>query len=180
MTNTVDTPPAAPDITEPGHLWGRRHALKLRALTNRIYQQDRGHIFERREGMVKAASLVAGSAALSRLVDATTITYCVAIIFCGTAASLVFGWGGKARDAARRASDWATLERDIESAGERDFSEAQLNTWAARANELEANEPAMHPALFERAYLRACLALDCKPTTQASLWTRYAPAIRVP
>jgi hypothetical protein len=91
----------------------------------------------------------------------------------------VFGWGSKARDAAKRSAEWARLERDIEAAGERSFTEAQLADWVAKCNDLEAGEPAFHPGLWERCYLRACENLGHKPSDPSSKWTRWRPAIVV-
>jgi hypothetical protein len=162
------------------YLWNRRQALKVRALTNRLYQQDRWRLFEWREGAVKAASLIAGSVALARVADQHVVNACLAAIFAGTSASLVFGWGAKARDASRRAAEWATLERDMEAQGERTFTKEHLNTWHARAADAEANEPALHPALFERAYLRACEALGVQPSQPSAWWLKLRPALMVP
>ena len=168
------------DAEDFKYLWSRREALRLRALTNRLYQQDRWRILERREGLVKAASLIAGSVALTRVVDPGVVNGCIAVIFAGTAASLVFGWGQKARDAAKRASEWTALERDMEQKGERGFTEADLNTWAARANDVEAGEPAMNSVLFERAYQRACKSLGATPESEAGWWDRNGRPILIP
>lgn len=55
----------------PQHEWeylcSRRLQIRIRSLTNRLYQQDRQRIMELREGLVKAASIAAGSAAFSTL-----------------------------------------------------------------------------------------------------------------
>lgn len=149
------------------YLWSRRSGLKVRVLSNCMYQQDRARVHELREGMAKAASLVAGSVALSRVVPAQWIEWCLALICAVTTLSLVFGWGAKSRDASRRATEWMALDRDIEAAGERAFTEEQLSAWYARAAEIEFGEPAMNPALWERAYLKACEALGATPGEKA-------------
>lgn len=176
----MPTPETAADDLFADYLWGRRMDLKLRALCNRLYQQDRWRIHEMREGAVKAASLLAGSVALARVLDQTTLQICLAIIFSGTAMSLVFGWSGKARDAARRAAEWSGLDHDIDAAGEHGFTEAQIDAWAARANKIESGEPAMHPGLHERAYLRACASLGMTPKTAPTRWQQHRPAIIIP
>jgi hypothetical protein len=140
----------------------RRHSLKERALANRLYQQARQRIHELREGIVKAASLAAGSVALANVSAPSIVQWAAAVITVGTSASLVFGWGAKSRDASRRAADWTLLERDIEAAGERRFSETQLDTWAARCNEIEAGEPAQNKILFERCSIQAAKALGAE------------------
>lgn len=147
---------------EWSYLSGRRVNLRVRALSNRLYQQERQRIMERREGLVKVAALVFGSVALSRVVTNRTITDLgLAVIFAGTASSLVFGWGSKARDAAKRASEWAILDKEMEEAGERGFAEEQINQWAGRCSEIESSEPAPNQSLFELCYRRACESLGC-------------------
>lgn len=156
----MDTPPIT---TEWGYLHQRRHSLKERALANRLYQQARQRIHELREGLVKAASLAAGSVALANVSTPTVVQWAAAVITVGTSASLVFGWGAKARDASRRAADWALLERDIEAAGERRFCEEQIDSWVARCNEIEAGEPAQNTILFARCSIQAAKALGAEP-----------------
>lgn len=151
---------------EWAYLCNRRHDIRVRVLSNRLYQLERQRIMEQREGIVKVASLVAGSVAFARLANQQVIAACVAVIFVGTSASLVFGWGSKARDAAKRSADWVGLERDIEATGERGFTEADLDRWSARCNEIESGEPAANQTLFERCYLRACQAMGTKPADE--------------
>lgn len=131
---------------------------------NQLYQQERQRLFELREGGVKVCSLLAGSAVISRLADPQVILVAAAVIFVGTAASLVFSWGTKARDAAKRSAEWSALHRDIDATGERQFTEVQLDSWFGRCNELEAGEPAAHLVLLERCYRRAAEALGGKPS----------------
>lgn len=146
------------------YLCGRHHALRMRVLINRMYQQERSRRMELREGVVKAASLIAGSVALAAVADTSVVRACAAVIFAGTAASLVFAWGNKARDAGRRAVEWTALDGDIAAAGERHFTEDQINLWSARCNEIEAGEPAANAVLLERCYRRATESLGGRPT----------------
>ncbi len=160
------------------YLSNRRSDIRLRALMNRMYYQERQRIFEFRDGAAKAISLLSGSVAFANVTDALVVKYAAAIVTLVGAAALVFGFGSKARESAKRSAEWALLERDIESAGERDFVEAQLNEWAARCNEIEAGEPSPHLGLLERCYLRACEALGSKPTpSKLFWWQRHCPAI---
>lgn len=142
------------------YLHSVRHQLKMRVLMNRMYQQERARYMEMREGGVKVASLIAGSVTLAAVAAPDVVRACAAVIFAGTAASLVFGWANKSRDASRRAVEWIALDRDIAAAGERHFTEEQLNIWTARCNEIEAGEPAPNPVLLERCYRAAAAALD--------------------
>ena len=100
------------------YLCERRAHLRVHVLANRLYQQERQRIFELREGLVKVVSLVAGSVAFVRVTDAHLLQACSAALVVGTSAALVFGWGTKARDAAKRCADWAGLDRDIARTGE--------------------------------------------------------------
>jgi hypothetical protein len=167
---------------ELGYLWSRRSAIQLRALMNRIYYQERQRIFEAREGVIKVIAILGGSLAFSKIADAELVQWCAAIITTSTAASLVFGFGAKARDSAKRNSEWTLLERDIELAGQRDFTEADVSRWTVRCNEIEAGEPAAHPALMERCYQRACTALGHTPEAAIplSFWQRHCPPIVIP
>ncbi|WP_143054440.1 hypothetical protein [Massilia timonae] len=145
------------------YLWNKRCDVQLRALTNRLYYQERQKIFEWRDGIVKVISILAGSVAFGNVTHALVIQWCAAIVTISSAASLVFGFGNKARDSAKRSAEWALLEKSIEEQGERTFIEADLAKWTARCNEIEAGEPAAHPALFEECYQRACSSLGSKP-----------------
>lgn len=168
------------DEQEHEYLWKRLHEIKVRTLTNRIYYQERQRIFEWRDGFVKAASILAGSVAFARVTDPEVIQWCAAFITASSTASLVFGYGNKARDSVKRSTEWAQLGRDIERAGERDFTEDQINQWCARANEIEAGEPAAHHILFERCYERAVEAIGGKADIRLSFWDRHYPPFMIP
>lgn len=141
------------------YLWQKRFDLVLRAMMNRMYQQERQRRLEQREGWVKVASLVLGSAAWASITEHDTLAVAGALVFALSGASLVFGWGTKARDAAKRCAEWVGLEKQIELVGARTFTEADLATWAARANEIESGETGPNQHMLEAAYLRACEAL---------------------
>ncbi len=158
---------AAIEMTQPSeadYLWQKRFDVLLRVRMNRIYQQRRQALMESREGFVKVSSLIAGSAAIAKVTSPEVIAACVAVIFSGTASALVFNWGNKGRDAARRVGEWTSLEREIELVGERDFTEAQVNQWTSRCNEIESSEPEPNKWLLEKAYVRACETLGAKPS----------------
>lgn len=169
----------AADNLDAEYLWSRRAAIQLRTLTNRIYYQERQRIFETREGVIKVIAILCGSLAFAKIAEPALVQWCAAAITVSSAASLVFGFGAKARDSARRNSEWALLDRDIELAGQRDFTEGDLAKWAARCNEIEAGEPAAHTGLMERCYQRACTALGQVPESPAALssWRRHLPPV---
>jgi hypothetical protein len=154
------------------YLFNRWSDVKLRALTNRYYYQERQRIFELREGMVKALAILGGSVAFSNVADVQTLRICVAAITASSACSLVFNWGAKARDSLKRSGDWALVEKDMEQVGERCFVEADINSWAARCNELEAGEPSQNTALLERSYRRACQSLGSAPKASSNWWDK--------
>lgn len=177
----TDVDPDAEAKAEYKYLWDRRAAIQLRALMNRYYYQERQRIFETREGGIRIIAILGGSFAFSKLVTADISQWCAAIITVTSAASLVFGFGTKARDSAKRNAEWALLERDIELAGQRALSEVEINKWAARCNEIEAGEPSMHPRLKEECYIRACESLGSTPNGKSSLsfWRRNCPPISI-
>jgi len=108
------------------------------------------------------------------------VRWCAIIITAGSTASLVFGFGAKARDAARRCADWAQLERDIDACGERDYTEAHINAWKARCNEIEVGEPAPNVRLLERCHARALESLGAKQDKSLSWTERHLPALILP
>lgn len=162
------------------YLWQRRYDVKVRALTNRLYYQERGRIFEWRDGAIKALSILAGSVAFARVAEPEIIQWCAAFITASSTASLVFGYGIKARDSVRRSTEWAQLERDIEQVGEHDFTESHINLWVARANEIEAGEPAAHAVLFERCFERAVVVLGGEVDRKLNAFQRYFPPLLIP
>lgn len=155
--------------SERKYLFDRWGDIKLRALTNRYYHQERQRIFELREGLVRALAILGGSVAFSNIADKQLLQFSVATITLSSACSLVFAWGAKARDSSKRSAEWALVEKEMEQTGERSFTEAHLNTWAARCNELEAGEPAQNTALLERSYQRACRSLGSVPKACTNL-----------
>lgn len=162
------------------YLWERRYEVKVRALMNRMYYQERQRIFEWREGFIKAASILAGSIAFAKVTDPAIIQWCAAFITAASTLSLVFGYGNKARDSVKRNAEWAQLERDIEQVGERDFTEENINQWFARANDIEAGEPAAHRVLLKRCYERTVETLGGEAKIKLNAFERYFPPIMVP
>lgn len=163
-------------MTDTEYLWNRRCDIRQRVLANRIYHQERQRIFDLREGVVKVVSILAGSLAFAKVANQEIVQWAAAAIATSSAASLVFGFGGKSRDSAKRSAEWTLIERDIEARGERAFTEEDINKWAAWCNEIEAGEPAAHPGLFERCNDRACEAMGSNPG-KISFWRRHRPAI---
>lgn len=152
------------DDTEWKYLHDRRFNVRLHVRMNRLYQQRRQVHFELAENALKVASIVMGSAAMATLASPELLQIFGGGLVILASSSLVFGWGNKARDAGRRAVEWAGLERDIEAAGERTFTEAHLAQWCARCADIEATEPAMATRLLERCYRQACESFGVPPS----------------
>lgn len=152
------------DDPEWTYLNDRHFKVRLRVRMNRLYQQRRQVHFELAENSLKVLSIVMGSAAMANLSGPVLLQVFGGGLVAFAAASLVFGWGNKARDAGRRAVEWAGLERDIEAVGERTFTEAHLAQWFARCSDIEATEPAMARRLLERCYRQACESFGVKPS----------------
>ena len=154
----------------------------VRVLANRMYQQERQRRFEFREGLVKAASIIASTVAFTNVTNQnpSIIKWCLFLITAFNIFALVFGYGNKARDSGKRASGWTLLERDIELAGERDFTENQINQWVAQCNEIEAGEPASHQILMELCSKRANVALGGEYDLQLTRFQKLSPIVFIP
>lgn len=161
------------------YLHGRRFDIRVQVRMNRHYQQRRQAAMELREGLVKVCSLIAGSVALANVTSPQIVQAAAAVVFAGTAGALVFGWGAKARDAAKRFVDWVALERDIDAKGERGFTEADLDAWQARCTDIESGEPAPNRRMLMQCHAAACKSLG-SPTDQhpgQAGWQRMPPVI---
>lgn len=165
--------------------WARRHEVVMRTLTNRIYQQERQRKMEFRESVIKVISLIAGSTAVATLpstlaLDPRLPAFAGAVVVLATTCSMVFGFGAKAQDAAKRATEWAMLDRDINAIGPQGYTPDQVNSWAARCSEIEAGEPAPNLRLLQRSYERACEAIGAEPSKTESWLAKRLPAILIP
>lgn len=157
--------------------------LLFRVYANRLYQQDRWRILERRENFVKAASVVLGTAAFADVKgffgsQPEFVAGLVLAFVTVNVVSLVFQWGAKARDAAKRSGDWTTLERDMQLIGQAGASDDKLNQWRARCAEIETSEPSTNAHMQWLAQQRAAEALDVELEQPESSWQyikRYWP-----
>lgn len=167
-------------MTNEEYLHRKHSDIRLRALTNRLYYQERQRIFEMRDNLIRASSLFAGSVAFVNLLNIDILKISLGIVTAGNALSLVFGFGVKSRDSAKRSAEWTMIERDMEARGVRHYEETDLNNWAARCNDLEAGEPAPNKTLLDQSYVRACLALGSTPTTPSTWWRQHMPPMLIP
>jgi len=150
--------------TELGYLWKRHHQLRVRVLSNLLYQQERQSVMQWRDQTAKFGTLLGGTAIFAHWsVASQHVQMLGAAVGVLSLISLTFSFAAKAQDAARRAAHWGDLNREIERAGERVFDEAMLNQWFARADEIEHGEPAQNKGLFQTCYERACMLLGGEP-----------------
>ena len=150
--------------------------VHVRAYANRLYHQERWRILERRENSVKALSVVLGTAAFAEIKgilpngEVPLLPFFVFAFVVANAVSLVFQWGSKARDSAKRSAEWTQLEKDLEKVGPRKADDEKVTAWNARAAEIEAGEPAINQHLMWRSINRACVALGAEQEQQAKGW----------
>lgn len=123
-------------------LWNERHEIIERARLSVLYHRRRERFFDGCDRTAKAAAIIGASAAWSNALGAEVIRWVAFAITVTSVASLLFDFGGKARRHCELASQFRILEADIERVGKRDFTEAELNQWAARIGTIESGEPA--------------------------------------
>jgi len=86
-------------------------------------------------------AVIGGSVSLAKLGGNDVMTVVAALITITSTFSLVFGLSDRARRHASLAADFRRLEAEILAKGERDFTEADIGSWASRERVLEASEP---------------------------------------
>ena len=147
------------------YLWNRRHQLRVRVLSNLLYQQERQAVMDLRDRAAKAGTLIAGTAVFAQwTMSSGWLKSLGALVGIFSLISFVFAFSAKAQDAAKRAGEWNALNGEIEKAGERTFDDEMLNNWYARVGDIERGEPAANKALFQQCYERACLLLGGEAT----------------
>lgn len=152
--------------------------IHVRAYANRLYQQDRWRILERRENVVKAASVVLGTAAFADIKgffgqNSELLAVLLLLFVVVNAVALVFQWGAKSRDAAKRSAEWTLLVREMEKAGAAECGPEHLNLWRSRCAEIESGEPSANEYLKWRAIDRACETLDAEKIVPAGRWKNF-------
>lgn len=152
------------------YLWGRRSAVKHAAQTNRLYQLERQQIMEWRENIIKVCSVFGGTLAFTETASDQVRVWAGAAVVFANLMSLVFGYGAKARDASKRTAEWTLLARDIEAAGERDFTEEQIKEWAARCHTIEVGEPIANKWLLVRCSEMSASSMKAKIDAPPRPW----------
>jgi hypothetical protein len=139
------------------HDWRRREELLHRARVSTLYHRARERTYDAADRWSKIVALVSGSLAFSRIVGEEGQQLVLAAVAISSAASVVFGFAGRARQHAELAAKWLALEADIEREGQYDFA-AKLDRWAARRAEIEAGEPPQSDALVRKVQNRIFVA----------------------
>ena len=91
--------------------------------------------------MIKLLSLIGGSAAVTRIATTDLIIAIGLTIAIANALGLVMAYADRSRKHAELACSFKKLEGEIVAAGERDFTEQDLNQWEAKLREIEVGEP---------------------------------------
>lgn len=126
------------------HLWAKRHNILYRVELSALYHQKRERFFEACDKLAKAVAVIGGSATLAKIGGTDALMWIAAAITVTSTCSLVFGLSDRSRRHGDLARSFRQLEAEIVARGERDFTEADLSTWAGKERLLETSEP---PAL---------------------------------
>ena len=126
---------------EEGWLWDKREGILTRAELSTLYHRKLERVLSRTDRLIKLLSLIGGSAAIARVATTDVIVAIGLTIAIANGLGLVMAFADRSRKHAELASSFKLLEREIVAAGERDFTERDLNQWEASLREIEAGEP---------------------------------------
>ena len=136
-------------------LWNERTRIIYRCDLSVIYNRKRERFFVLCDRWAKCLSLVAGGAAFSSFLDTTTSKSVAGVLVSAvTLPSLLFGWTDRARAHNELAQSYLHLLSEISRTGRRQFTEADLDEWAAQLALIEKNEPAILSAVLASAHNR--------------------------
>jgi len=124
-----------------GYLWPRRESVLYRVQLSTLYHRKRERFLAFLDRAVSAIAIVGGSAAFANLGGPGYAKLAAAVIALTSTIGLVFGLGERARRHSELARQFLDLEAQMILAGERDFSEADVNRWDATVRAIEASEP---------------------------------------
>ncbi len=122
------------------YLWNKRDTHLHTARVSTLYHRKRERFFDLLDKCTKAATVLAGASLLSELVK-DHLPFVAACISGAGLLSLVFGYSDRKQRHRELAESFALLCAEIEEAGEKSFTEAQLDVWAARIWSINAKEP---------------------------------------
>jgi hypothetical protein len=154
------------------YLWKKRHAVLYHAELSSLYHRKRERFFALFDRGSKAFALIAGTAAFSSLLEtAEAKSYAGLVVALVTIPGLVFGWADKARLHSDLAQKFTQIQAEIAQAGERDFTEQQLNEWSAKLRLIEATEPPALSALVKHCQNQLAAASGEKDKITSLSWS---------
>jgi hypothetical protein len=130
------------DDDEYKHLWDRRCDLLYRAELSTLYHRKRERFFALLDRWDKVFTLLFGTAAFAQLVSLDHHPLLALPFLTLALTSLIFDFSESARKHGELASSFK-----IEALGERDYTEPDLNSWAARLREIESGETSVYNLL---------------------------------
>jgi hypothetical protein len=161
------------DEVEQEWLWEKREKLLLRAELSTVYHRKLERALSRSDRLIKLLSLIGGSAAITRVATTDLIIAIGLMIAIANALGLVMAFADRSRKHAELACSFKKLEREIVAAGERDFTERDVNQWEAELREIEIGEPPELSALIRICQNEQALARgDLKHVYRIPLYQR--------
>lgn len=118
-----------------------RHGVQYRVQLSTIYHRKRERFFALLDRLGKACALIAGTAVFSKLLLEDFKAYAGLFVAVVTLLSLVFSWADKARLHNELAQKFFQVQAAIAAAGERGFTEEQINLWKSQIHLIEVGEP---------------------------------------
>jgi hypothetical protein len=174
MTEAASGNPIRAEAEDGPYLWKRRYAELYRAELSGLYHRKRERFFALLDRGGKALSLIAGTAAFSSLLasadDKALAGLGVAI---STLPGLVFAWSDKARQHGELAQKFIQVQAEIVGAGERSFTEEQVDAWSANLRRLEASEPPTLTGLVRLCQNQLAFAAGDYDSVHPLGWKRY-------
>lgn len=127
--------------TDFEYLWKRRDDVLYKARLSSLYHGKRERFLDLSDKLGKAVAVIGSSAALWKIADPNVLAWVLVPVAAWSALSLVFSLSDRAKRHAELGRQWREMIADIESKGEREFTETDVNEWTAAAAKLEASEP---------------------------------------
>ena len=165
---------------ELDYLWERRARITHDATLSSLYHRRRERFFALLDRWDKVATLTLGASAFVALLGDNTVVWLGIPFGFLAACSLIFDFAERARQHGQLAAEFKGLEADIESKGERDFDESDLNAWGARLRRLEIDEPATYVIVARMCENEMARARgDKQDVTHIGRWQRWTAHIWV-
>lgn len=154
------------------YLWKRRDNVLYKARMSSLYHGKRERFLDLCDKLGKAVAVIGSSAALWKIANPAVLAWVLVPVAAWSALSLVFSLSDRAKRHAELGRQWRELVARIEARGERDFSEADINTWTSEAMSLESAEPPVLGALVAECQNEIAIA-DGHPKSVHPLGWRF-------